>query len=207
MSAMYFAAGTGAAHAKGPQLAIGKKDCQRLVRHQARADVKYRPGIDVRGRKVAPADLHGGSPIKIPNVITFDVKFDIKNYLGKAEADAKAASAASIAADKAKSAATSASTAATSATAAATAAQTLATTALTAKTTADTALTTAIAASKADPGNNALDIAEDNARTAATAAAAEYTETKAEADAVSALATTATTAAATATDASSAASK
>jgi len=49
--------------------------------------------------KVAPADLHGGSPIKIPNVITFDVNFDIKNYLGKAEADAKAktASAASAA--------------------------------------------------------------------------------------------------------------
>ncbi len=73
--------------------------------------MKYRPGVDVRGRKVAPADLHGASPIKIPNVITYDVKFDIKNYLGKAEADAKAASAASIAADKAKSAATTASAA------------------------------------------------------------------------------------------------
>ena len=38
LGAAYFASLGSPAIAKGAKLAIGKKDCQRLVRHQARAD-------------------------------------------------------------------------------------------------------------------------------------------------------------------------
>ena len=76
-------------------------DCRRVVAHVAAADVEYRPGVDVRGRKVAPADLGGGPPIKLPDEIAFDIKVDLRNFLGGPDADARAASAAVTAADKA----------------------------------------------------------------------------------------------------------
>ena len=69
-------------------------DCRRVVAHVAAADVEYRPGVDVRGRKVAPADLGGGPPIKLPDEIAFDIKVDLRNFLGGPDADARAASAA-----------------------------------------------------------------------------------------------------------------
>ena len=42
----------------GPKVTMTKRDCQRLVRHQARDDVAFKPGVDVRGKKVKSADLH-----------------------------------------------------------------------------------------------------------------------------------------------------
>ena len=54
-------------------------DCRRVVAHVAAADVEYRPGVDVRGRKVAPADLGGGPPIGLPDEIAFDIKLDLRN--------------------------------------------------------------------------------------------------------------------------------
>ena len=67
--------------------------------------------------KVKSGDLHGRPKLKIPDVITFDVNFDIKQFLGKLKADTKAANTAANAADKAKSetAATDATTASTAA--------------------------------------------------------------------------------------------
>jgi len=47
----YLKSGAIPAYAKGPKLVIAKKDCRRLVRHQARADLAYRAGVDVRGRQ------------------------------------------------------------------------------------------------------------------------------------------------------------
>lgn len=40
---------------------MSPRDCQRLVRHRARDDVDFKPGVDVRGRPVAPADLPGST--------------------------------------------------------------------------------------------------------------------------------------------------
>lgn len=34
---------------------ISRTDCQRLIEHKARSDVAFQPGVDVRGRKVVPA--------------------------------------------------------------------------------------------------------------------------------------------------------
>lgn len=98
---------------------MSPRDCRRLVRRHPSGDVAYRPGVDVRGKPVVPADLGGGSRLKLPKVISFDIKADLRNYLGGPEADAKAASAAVLAADKATAAASAANTAAVTTTAAA----------------------------------------------------------------------------------------
>lgn len=55
-----------------------KRDCQRLsVLHKPRADVAYVPGVDVRGKKVAPADSSTSSFRQIaPEVIEFTLQFN-----------------------------------------------------------------------------------------------------------------------------------
>ena len=125
--AALFAAAT--AVAEETRIIITKKDCRRLVRHTPSADVAYRPGVDVRGRKVVPADAGGRVPLKLPDVFEFNIDVDIRKDLGAPEDDAAAASAAVIAADKATTATTTAASAATAAEAAATAAATISTTA------------------------------------------------------------------------------
>ncbi len=64
---------------------ISKTDCQRVVRHQASADVAYKPGVDVRGKAVAPADANGGFTIPLPDVFEFNITKDLTAYLGGAE--------------------------------------------------------------------------------------------------------------------------
>jgi hypothetical protein len=92
------------------KLTISAKDCRRLVRHVARDDVTYKAGVDVCGRKLKgpPADVGGGSPIKIPTIIEFDVTRDLRSFLGGAKADAEAAAKVAQAASSVSSAVTSA---------------------------------------------------------------------------------------------------
>ena len=78
--AAMFAAGT--AVAEEAKITITKKDCRRLVRHTASADIAYRPGVDVRGRKVVPANAGGRVPLKLPDVFEFNIDVDIRKYLG-----------------------------------------------------------------------------------------------------------------------------
>ncbi|CCQ73903.1 hypothetical protein [Magnetospira sp. QH-2] len=63
-------------------LQVTKRDCQRLIRHSPSADVAYKPGVDVRGKRVAPADMHGGSPIKLPKEITIPITVDLAERYG-----------------------------------------------------------------------------------------------------------------------------
>ena len=60
------------------KLTVSKKDCARVVAHASSADVTYKPGTDIHGRKVAPADLGGGSPIKLPREIIIDIGIDLE---------------------------------------------------------------------------------------------------------------------------------
>ncbi|MBE0599973.1 MAG: hypothetical protein IH568_01525, partial [Burkholderiaceae bacterium] len=83
---------------------ISREDCRRVVRHVASADVAYTPGVDARGRPVAPADLAGTPQLQLPETFSFDIAIDMRRYLGTPKDEAAAASAAAIAADKAKSA-------------------------------------------------------------------------------------------------------
>ena len=83
-----------------PKARITKRDCKRLIRHQSRADVAYKPGVDVRGNSVVPADADGGFTIPLPVVFEFNVTKDLTAYLGSGEEKLAADKAAAIAAEK-----------------------------------------------------------------------------------------------------------
>lgn len=56
-------------------------DCRRLfVTHQPSADVAYKPGVDVHGKPVAPADLNPAPQIKVPETVAFDVAVDLRRF-------------------------------------------------------------------------------------------------------------------------------
>ena len=48
-------------------VSIDRRDCARLVRYVAPADVAYKPGVDAHGRKVVPADIGGCPQIVLPD--------------------------------------------------------------------------------------------------------------------------------------------
>jgi hypothetical protein len=75
LSLAMFAAG-GIAQAAGTKAKVSGRDCKRLVQYQASADVNYKPGIDVRGRRVAGIDLAGGMKLKLPKTVEFDIAFN-----------------------------------------------------------------------------------------------------------------------------------
>ena len=68
-----FFLGMGAEPAWGKPVRVSKQDCANVVRHTPAPDVAYKPGVDVYGRKVVPADLGNPSPIKVPDVISFNL--------------------------------------------------------------------------------------------------------------------------------------
>ncbi|WP_434614170.1 hypothetical protein [Azospirillum sp. B2RO_4] len=56
--------------------------CQRLTRHVPAADVEYRPGMDVHGRAVAPADLPGSAGAQPPIPIDLPLSVDLARRMG-----------------------------------------------------------------------------------------------------------------------------
>ena len=67
-----------------PTITVSRSACKELVRHVANDDVAYKPGVDVRGNDVVPADLNGGSNIlkSLPKEIEFPVSIDFFEYSG-----------------------------------------------------------------------------------------------------------------------------
>jgi len=63
-------------------LVIEAADCRRLVEHVPAPDVAYRPGVDVEGRPVAPADLDGGVTLDLPKEYLIDIEVDLAERLG-----------------------------------------------------------------------------------------------------------------------------
>ena len=63
--------------AQAVEVTLTKADCLKIVQHVPAPDVEYKPGVDVYGRAVAPADLGDSPKIKIPDIITFDLKLDL----------------------------------------------------------------------------------------------------------------------------------
>lgn len=59
---------------------VTRQDCARLVAHHADAGVEYKPGQDVHGRYVAPADLPGQSNFQLPDKIEFDLRLNPLAY-------------------------------------------------------------------------------------------------------------------------------
>jgi hypothetical protein len=62
--------------AEGGRVRVTRDDCRRLVEHRPAPDVAYKPGVDVHGRQVAPADLPGGIRILPAEEVEFDVSFN-----------------------------------------------------------------------------------------------------------------------------------
>lgn len=56
--------------------------CRRLTRHVPAADVEYRPGVDVHGRAVAPADLPGSAGAQPPIPIDLPLSVDLARRMG-----------------------------------------------------------------------------------------------------------------------------
>ena len=79
--ALILAAAAWAAPASA-EIAISRKDCQRLVDHEPAPDVAYQPGVDVHGRPVAPADLGGGQQIQLPDVIYIPIEVLVQDKYG-----------------------------------------------------------------------------------------------------------------------------
>ena len=61
---------------------ISEMDCSQLVTHVASSDVSYRPGVDVNGNAVEPADLNAQPQISVPDVISIPVTIDLATNLG-----------------------------------------------------------------------------------------------------------------------------
>lgn len=162
-----------------PKVRITKRDCRRLVRHQASADVAYKPGVDVRGNRVVGADVNGGFTIPLPDVYEFNVTKDLSAYLDGPEDQLAADKAAAIAAERSV-AATDA--AISSAALSLSGAQTISDTAATAATAAQTA-------ADAAPNNTALATAATTAQATATTAAAGLAQTQSAYDATQTAAT------------------
>lgn len=64
------------------EVAISRRDCQSLVRHEPAPDVTYQPGVDVHGRPVVPADVNGGSQIELPDVIYIPIEVLVQDKYG-----------------------------------------------------------------------------------------------------------------------------
>ena len=64
------------------KVTISKRDCQRLVRHQARAHVVFNPGVDVRGNKVTGANLRRDQETKLLKEFSFNLNIDIAQRYG-----------------------------------------------------------------------------------------------------------------------------
>ena len=73
---------TGAALAEGRVVTLTKQDCRRLSVHVPDPGVAYRPGVDVNGRPVTPADLGGAPPLAIPETVTIEIEVDLQDRFG-----------------------------------------------------------------------------------------------------------------------------
>jgi hypothetical protein len=59
------------------------QDCIRMTKSKPVPDANYKPGVDVHGKPVAPADLPGSAgAIQAPQVIEFDYTINPMTYGG-----------------------------------------------------------------------------------------------------------------------------
>ncbi len=79
--AVALAVAPAAAHEKAT-VAITGADCARLVEHVPDPDMAYRPGVDVYGREVAPADLGGAPRVELAETVLIDIEVDLLARFG-----------------------------------------------------------------------------------------------------------------------------
>ena len=77
---MLFLGPMGIASAEDIRMEVSRMDCERIIKYTADPDVTYKPGVDVHGKPVAPADLNG-SQIQVPDQIYIDLSLPFKDLL------------------------------------------------------------------------------------------------------------------------------
>ena len=55
--------------------------CRLATAHRPAPDVAYRPGVDVNGKAVVPADLNGGNAVRTPRRVTIPLQIPISELL------------------------------------------------------------------------------------------------------------------------------
>ncbi len=75
--------------AHGATVKVTREACNRVVAHQPSADVAYKPGVDVNGNDVAPANLNNGPQIAVPDEIVIPIEIDLQQRLGVSTTDRK----------------------------------------------------------------------------------------------------------------------
>lgn len=72
--------------AESNEIKVSKAQCEAMMRKSVTArpapDVTYKPGVDVRGNKVAPAETTNRAVIKVPNEISFPITLDMADKYG-----------------------------------------------------------------------------------------------------------------------------
>jgi hypothetical protein len=75
------ASGCGEAAAGGDRpevtVQVSRRDCRRMVHAVMRDDVRFKSGVDVRGKPVAPADLQPRAAIQVPDTIVIPITVDL----------------------------------------------------------------------------------------------------------------------------------
>ena len=68
--------------ASAQTIVVDNAACRALtVAHQPADDVGYKPGVDARGRAVAPADLNAPAPPALASEFTFNLNVDLVPHL------------------------------------------------------------------------------------------------------------------------------
>ncbi len=65
-----------------PTIVVDRAACRWVQRHEPTADVAYKPGVDARGKAVAPADLPGSSGIALPETIEIGITVPLAERFG-----------------------------------------------------------------------------------------------------------------------------
>ncbi len=68
------------------QVVVTAQACKKIVEHVPSKDVEYKPGVDVHGKKVVPADLNNNYAKLIPDEITINIGADLADRLGRKRA-------------------------------------------------------------------------------------------------------------------------
>ena len=72
--------------AQAADVPVSTADCSKLVQHVPADDVTYKPGVDVHGNAVVPADLGGGTNITMPEQIDIQIGIDLADRLALRDA-------------------------------------------------------------------------------------------------------------------------
>ena len=68
-------------YAGGEAVVVSEAECRLLERHAPSVDVAYKPGVDVRGAPVAPADAAPHGRIATPQQVALDVSLPLRALL------------------------------------------------------------------------------------------------------------------------------